>query len=411
MITASPRDAVGAEADARSASAACRRSGRADAADQSTRKPQLAGRNGATAPGRSRPAGVGAKPRPGRAAERQDGDVAGRIGRPAVSKRSAPSASQPVQRCRACSRTPRSPSRRSQARSSGEAFIAAGNTRPLVPTKVGWPRPWHHAISASGGNARMIGSSQSRARRRSATGRHRQAVRHGSGSAAAPRHQQLAAGRGHVVVDCDTQAGAGQGLSCDQAGGASADDGGGAGHAGSSSARTRWESCLKGRRVAVSLSVCMQPRLPETTLKRAAFAPISAFPSIRSSPDPGGSGWATFRRMAGSKRMRLLAGHGHPSAQRQACGDDRAWAGAESAGFGDSGAENNSTPQYWFDGHSRPNSDIRMHLGRSRYPSFGNTGWRRHFATKMALIAAVPAPIATLRALAMQGALPDRRRS
>ncbi len=78
---------------------------------------------------------------------------------------------------------------------------------------------------------------------------------------AAAGHQQFAAGRGHVVVDCDTQAGAGQGLSRDKAGGASADDGGGAGHAGSSSARTPWESCSMRRRGAV-LVECLHATTP-----------------------------------------------------------------------------------------------------------------------------------------------------
>ena len=77
-----------------------------------------------------------------------------------VSKRSAPSASHPVQRWRSAKRTPSRPSRASQARSSGDAFMAVGNTRPEEPTKHGWPRPSAHALSASGGNAAMAGRSQ-----------------------------------------------------------------------------------------------------------------------------------------------------------------------------------------------------------------------------------------------------------
>ena len=42
-------------------------------------------------------------------------------------------------------------SRASQARSSGDAFMAFGKTRPLEPMKVGWPRPSAQAISADGG--------------------------------------------------------------------------------------------------------------------------------------------------------------------------------------------------------------------------------------------------------------------
>ena len=59
-------------------------------------------------------------------------------------KRSAPSASQPSQVARVRISTPCAPSRASQARSNGEAFIALGNTRPLEPMKVlrrgRWPR-------------------------------------------------------------------------------------------------------------------------------------------------------------------------------------------------------------------------------------------------------------------------------
>ena len=49
------------------------------------------------------------------------------------SKRNAPSALQPVQRCCTWKRTPASRSRRTQPRSSGAALRSAGNTRPDVP--------------------------------------------------------------------------------------------------------------------------------------------------------------------------------------------------------------------------------------------------------------------------------------
>ena len=49
--------------------------------------------------------------------------------------------------------TPRLPSRSSQVRSSGEVLSDAGNTRPLEPTKVGWPRLSLQARNAAGGNA------------------------------------------------------------------------------------------------------------------------------------------------------------------------------------------------------------------------------------------------------------------
>lgn len=46
--------------------------------------------------------------------------------------------------------TPRSPSRANQARSRGEVFIARGNTRPLDPMKVGWPKPSTQAVRSAG---------------------------------------------------------------------------------------------------------------------------------------------------------------------------------------------------------------------------------------------------------------------
>ena len=61
--------------------------------------------------------------------------------------------------------TPIESSRRSQARSSGEAFIALGNTRPLEPTKVGCPSASLHCRKCSGGNAVMAGASQASASR------------------------------------------------------------------------------------------------------------------------------------------------------------------------------------------------------------------------------------------------------
>jgi hypothetical protein len=69
-------------------------------------------------------------------------------------KASAPSC-QPIKRCRMAKSTPAPCSRRSQARSSGDAFIALGNTRPLVPTKVSCPSASHQARTRSGGNASM----------------------------------------------------------------------------------------------------------------------------------------------------------------------------------------------------------------------------------------------------------------
>ena len=134
-------------------------------ADQSTLKPQLDGRNGVTNPGRQavQPASA-----PSRGQEAPPSARIVALGCPrtapsGVSNLRHPSRSHPDQRCRRRNRTPRSVSRRDQARSSGEAFIAAGNTRPLDPVKVGCPSPWHHAVNALGGNAAIIGSSRERA--------------------------------------------------------------------------------------------------------------------------------------------------------------------------------------------------------------------------------------------------------
>ena len=74
-----------------------------------------------------------------------------------VSNRIAPSSLQPVQRERVRSSTPKPFSRASQARSRGEAFIARGNTRPLDPVKVAWPRPSAQAVNSSGENASSHG--------------------------------------------------------------------------------------------------------------------------------------------------------------------------------------------------------------------------------------------------------------
>ena len=49
--------------------------------------------------------------------------------------------------------TPSDSRRRSQARSSGDALNAFGNTRPLLPMKVGCPSASLQARNASGGNA------------------------------------------------------------------------------------------------------------------------------------------------------------------------------------------------------------------------------------------------------------------
>ena len=153
------------------ASAAGLRSGRGRWSDHATTKPQFAGlqRRDRRCPSRARisdPAAIGAEPRPACAAERQHRRIRRRhaTAPSGVSNSSAPSSSQPVQRCRSANCTPIASSRRSQARSSGDAFIAFGNTRPLEPTKVGWPSSALQSRSASGGNA-SIAASQMRLRR------------------------------------------------------------------------------------------------------------------------------------------------------------------------------------------------------------------------------------------------------
>ena len=66
-----------------------------------------------------------------------------------------PALVQPIQRWRGMKVTPWLRSRCSQARSSGDAFMAAGNTRPLDPTNTGWPSASHQARRCCGGNARI----------------------------------------------------------------------------------------------------------------------------------------------------------------------------------------------------------------------------------------------------------------
>jgi hypothetical protein len=78
-------------------------------------------------------------------------------GPPGVSKVRSPAAFQPVQVERRFSATPRPSSRAIQARSSGEAFSALGNTRPLVPTNVACPSPSAQATRSAGVKASSIG--------------------------------------------------------------------------------------------------------------------------------------------------------------------------------------------------------------------------------------------------------------
>ena len=72
---------------------------------------------------------------------------------------SAPVSSQPSQWWRVCTCTPNPASRPRQARNSGLAFMAFGNTRPELPVNTSCPRSRHHCISASGGKASKAGRS------------------------------------------------------------------------------------------------------------------------------------------------------------------------------------------------------------------------------------------------------------
>ena len=60
---------------------------------------------------------------------------------------------QPSQRHRVRNCTPRASNRFSHARSSGDAFIATGKTRPVEPTNTSWPRPVAHRTTSGGPNA------------------------------------------------------------------------------------------------------------------------------------------------------------------------------------------------------------------------------------------------------------------
>ena len=104
------------------------------------------------------PAAIGAETWPARAAQcKHNGIGPLRNFLFGVAKRRLRSLSQPCQGWRGRKATPRAASRRSHARSKGEALKEAGNTRPLEPMKVGWPSSSHQAMSACGGNASSAG--------------------------------------------------------------------------------------------------------------------------------------------------------------------------------------------------------------------------------------------------------------
>lgn len=76
----------------------------------------------------------------------------------AVSNTRAPSL-RPCQRQLVACVTPNVSKRLSHARSRGEAFIALGKTRPVLPVKMGWPRDCAHACTSGGPNSASIGLS------------------------------------------------------------------------------------------------------------------------------------------------------------------------------------------------------------------------------------------------------------
>ena len=198
--------------------------------DQATVKPQLAGRSGdivdALRGERFHPCAIRAKPRPACAAERQHGRASfdGARRHPASETTDGRCSSQPVQRWRSANCTPGESSRRSHARSSGEALNAFGNTRPLEPTKVGCPSASLHSRNASGGNA-SIARCKMRHRLAVAREKCRQRLAMREIEPAAPRHQQFAARRRHRVIDGDVSAALRQHLGRHQPGRAGADDG------------------------------------------------------------------------------------------------------------------------------------------------------------------------------------------
>ena len=182
--------------------------------DQATVNPQLAGRSGvivhssapASRPSRRRSRAAASLRRRAPAPSRRVSTARGAVA--AFETDKCPSSSQPVQRWRSANCTPMASSRRSHARSSGEALNACGKTRPLEPTKVGCP-------SASPSRAKRAAEmlqSPRELRRRFAVAREERRQRFAVGQIkpAAPRHQEFSARRGHCVIDGDGSAAVGE---------------------------------------------------------------------------------------------------------------------------------------------------------------------------------------------------------
>ena len=167
--------------------------------DQAMWKPQLAGRSGATPS--SSPAQAPSEPSRGQEAPPSASTVAaGRSMHRPFRRLEGERPILPAQP--AMPRPQRDAERRraapSQARSSGEAFIARGKTRPELPMKVGWPSPSAQAVRAAGGKASMNGASRSP--RRAVAGQEgRQRLGMRQVQPAAAGDQQLAGRGGHAV--------------------------------------------------------------------------------------------------------------------------------------------------------------------------------------------------------------------
>ena len=140
---------------------------RAIAADQWTAKPMLAGAKGASATPAPARTGAQAPSDPSRAqlAPPSANTVAPASTRtgPSGVANSAAAPSQPCQRQPVRTLTPSPASCPAQALSSGEAFIATGNTRPVDPVNTGCPSPRAQSCTWSGPKAASIGASQSAA--------------------------------------------------------------------------------------------------------------------------------------------------------------------------------------------------------------------------------------------------------
>ena len=140
-----------------------------------------------------------------------------------VSNDSRPLSSQPVQRGATRIARPASPAAAARRAAAARLSSPCGNTRPLEPTKVGWPSASLHARNAPAGMRRSPAQAAAWPRRSGRESRQRLAV--GQIEPAAPGHQQLAARRRHRVIDRHAGAALRQHLGRHQAGGTGTDDG------------------------------------------------------------------------------------------------------------------------------------------------------------------------------------------